>query len=241
MTRSNEGERSIVDLRELPAGVWNRLIDDGDVNDPQLVRLILDRSRAGSVAAGGTGSSRSAAVATAERRSTQDDVVRLKVEALNQLAVRLQADGREREAETLLRRSLILAELAYGADAPEVAGLGVVLASALIAQGKFEEAQPHLDRAVARLEPVSVDPYGVASSAYHLAKFLAGRGQVEQATALYERTVALRRQVLGPEHPEVAITLHNLALLYNAAGRVDDARALWAEARALLDGPPGQI
>jgi tetratricopeptide (TPR) repeat protein len=251
VTRSSEHERPIVDLRAVeapvdeqeqavPAHIWDRLVDDGDVSDPDLVRLIHDRFRPASVAgvgrAAGRGTDRAGGVATATRPATQDDVVRLKVEALSRLAAALQEDGRQGDAEGLLRRSLVLAEVAYGAEAAEAAGLRLVLAAALISQGKVDEAQPYIDRAVTSLEAVAFDPSAVAASAYQLAKFLAGRGKVDQAIALYEHTVAIRRKVLGPEHPEVAITLHNLALLYNAAGRVEEANSMWAEARALLDG-----
>ena len=247
MTRSSEHESPVVDLRAVepsvdgtdpgvPAQIWDRLVDDGDVNDPALVRLIRERYRPRSAAAGSARDARPVGVATAARPATQDDVVRLKVEALNRLAAGLQADGRQGEAEGLLRRGLVLAEVTYGAEAAEVAGLRLVLAAALIAQGKVDEAQPYLDGAVTSLEGAALDPSGVAASAYQLAKFLAGRGKVDQAIALYEHTVTIRREVLGPEHPEVAITLHNLALLYNAAGRVEEANSMWAEARALLDG-----
>jgi tetratricopeptide (TPR) repeat protein len=251
VTRSSEEESAVVDLRtveapvdmrefSVPAQIWDRLVDDGDVNDPELVRLIRDRFRPRAVAAGAAPSgspadARAGGVATAARPATQDDAVRLKVEALTQLAAGLQADGRHGEAEALLRRGLVLAEVTYGPEADEVAGLRLVLAAALVAQDKVEEAQPHLDRVVSRLDAVALDPSSVAS-AYQLAKFLAGRGKVDQAIALYEHTVAIRRDALGPDHPEVAITLHNLALLYNAAGRVEEANSVWAEARALLDG-----
>jgi hypothetical protein len=64
---------------------------------------------------------------------------------------------------------------------------------------------------------------------------LAGRGQVEDATALYERLVAIKREVLGPEHPELARTLHDLAVLQESSGLVEEAGALWAEARRILE------
>lgn len=68
-----------------------------------------------------------------------------------------------------------------------------------------------------------------------LAGLLAARGEIDDATALYERAVAIKRQVLGPRHPDLARTLHDLALLQQSSGLVEEAGALWAEARRILD------
>ena len=67
------------------------------------------------------------------------------------------------------------------------------------------------------------------------AGLLASEGDVTEAASLYERALALTRRVLGPSHPEVAATLHNLAILRESMGRSDEARALWAEARTILE------
>jgi hypothetical protein len=48
----------------------------------------------------------------------------------------------------------------------------------------------------------------------------------------------VRRRLLGEGHPDVATTRHNLAVLHESEGRVAEARALWAEARAALDSTP---
>lgn len=60
-------------------------------------------------------------------------------------------------------------------------------------------------------------------------------GRPEEAAALYEQVLGLQRKVLGPRHPEVAATLHDLAVLHESMGSADQARALWAEARGILE------
>ena len=60
-------------------------------------------------------------------------------------------------------------------------------------------------------------------------------GRLEEAAALYQQTLALQREILGPSHPEVAGTLHDLAVVHEAMGSADHARALWAEARSILE------
>jgi tetratricopeptide (TPR) repeat protein len=50
-----------------------------------------------------------------------------------------------------------------------------------------------------------------------------------------QRALALRERVLGPEHPEVATGLNNLALLYYAQGRYSEAEPLYQRALALWE------
>lgn len=80
----------------------------------------------------------------------------------------------------------------------------------------------------------SSESQDLALQVEELAASLVGRGQVEDATALYERLVAIKREVLGPAHPDLARTLHDLAVLQESSGRVEQAGALWAEARRIL-------
>jgi tetratricopeptide (TPR) repeat protein len=42
--------------------------------------------------------------------------------------------------------------------------------------------------------------------------------------------LALRRQLLGEEHPDVAASLNNLALLYKSQGRYSEAEPLYIQA-----------
>ena len=47
-----------------------------------------------------------------------------------------------------------------------------------------------------------------------------------QAEPLYKRSLAIVEKALGPDHPDVAIDLNNLALLYRAMNRDDEAEPL---------------
>jgi tetratricopeptide (TPR) repeat protein len=85
--------------------------------------------------------------------------------------------------------------------------------------------------------PAALEEAFVGTAAHELAAVLAAQGRLAQATALYERSLAIKRRVFGPGHTEVAMTLHNLAVLHEAAGRTDDAARLWAEASAALGEP----
>ncbi|MDF5737306.1 tetratricopeptide repeat protein, partial [Nostoc sp. S13] len=47
---------------------------------------------------------------------------------------------------------------------------------------------------------------------------------------LYIQALALSRKLLGEEHPSVATSLNNLALLYNSQGRYSEAEPLYIQA-----------
>lgn len=51
-------------------------------------------------------------------------------------------------------------------------------------------------------------------------------GQYKQANALYQRALRITEQALGPEHPEVACTLHSLACLSCEQGKYEPVGAL---------------
>lgn len=62
-------------------------------------------------------------------------------------------------------------------------------------------------------------------------------GRFREADALYERAIAIQRQSLAPDDPEVALTLHDWALLCQARGHHQRARLLWAQAQQVLANP----
>ena len=49
------------------------------------------------------------------------------------------------------------------------------------------------------------------------------QGRYADAEPLYKRSLAIREKALGPDHPDVAHSLNNLAVLYDAQGRYADA------------------
>ena len=48
------------------------------------------------------------------------------------------------------------------------------------------------------------------------------QGKYDEAVTLFEQSLKIRQQVLGAEHPDVASSLNNLALLYKSQGRYTD-------------------
>ena len=73
----------------------------------------------------------------------------------------------------------------------------------------------------------------VANIANRLATIESGNGHLDEATALYEAALYIRRRVLGGSDPAVAKTLHNLALVHERAEQTDRAAELWDQAASI--------
>ena len=62
----------------------------------------------------------------------------------------------------------------------------------------------------------------------------------EKAEPLYQRALAVREKALGKDHPDVAISLGNLAALYHAQGKYAQAEPLYQRALAVMEKALGK-
>jgi tetratricopeptide (TPR) repeat protein len=65
--------------------------------------------------------------------------------------------------------------------------------------------------------------------------YLCDRARYEQAELLYKRALAIQEKALGPEHPNVATSLNNLARLNDEQGRYEQAELLYKRALAIQE------
>ena len=63
-----------------------------------------------------------------------------------------------------------------------------------------------------------------------LGYYLDDRAQYAEAEPLYERAIAIGEKTLGPEHPNLATYMNNLALLYKTQGKYVEAEPLYQRA-----------
>ena len=61
-----------------------------------------------------------------------------------------------------------------------------------------------------------------------------------EAESLYHRALEIRERALGPEHPQVATTLHNLAFLYSTEGQFEKAEPAYRRSIATLENVFGK-
>jgi tetratricopeptide (TPR) repeat protein len=68
---------------------------------------------------------------------------------------------------------------------------------------------------------------------YHAATYLKARGLSREAVPFAQRFLAIHEQVLGPNHPDTAAGLNNLAMLYKSQGEYAQAEPLYQRALAI--------
>ncbi len=61
------------------------------------------------------------------------------------------------------------------------------------------------------------------------------QGQYAEAEPLYKRSLAIWEKALGPDHPDVALSLNNLALLYRTQGQYAEAEPLYKRSLAIWE------
>ena len=66
----------------------------------------------------------------------------------------------------------------------------------------------------------------IAHTLFTEASLLANQGHQDEAVSKLQRVLDIREEALGPDHPDVALTLHNLGFIYNAQGRYTEAKPL---------------
>ncbi len=109
-------------------------------------------------------------------------------------------------ASSSLRDSLKQREKKLVADQKAVADAAFFLGSSLYQQGKYRESAAAYQRC---LQIRADDPTVLNNTALSLAE----AGDYAGAEPLSRRALAINEKALGPDHPEVAIDLNNLALL----------------------------
>jgi tetratricopeptide (TPR) repeat protein len=67
------------------------------------------------------------------------------------------------------------------------------------------------------------------------AVYLRNRGRFAEAEPLYERSLAILEKSLGGDHPDVATSLNNLAVLYKNQGRLAKAKPLYKRSLAIRE------
>jgi non-specific serine/threonine protein kinase/serine/threonine-protein kinase len=146
--------------------------------------------------------------------------------AANALALVLKELGKRDEAEPYYQQSLRIREALFGEDDPQVTTAMNNYAIFLTDSGRSEDAEPLYRRAVA-IRRASFGTHDfTANSIEGLGILLKGIGKLDEALALCEESLAMRRELLGEEHPNVARSMHNLAACHHARGEFAEALEL---------------
>ncbi|MEM6454806.1 MAG: serine/threonine-protein kinase [Acidobacteriota bacterium] len=133
--------------------------------------------------------------------------------------------GRDVTAHTLLERGVT--QLDRLADQPrQRARLMATIGQAYRQLGSYDEARPLLEAALAHFatdDADASDPRARIDALDQLASLERETGQLTRAETLFDEARTIRQRHFGAQHPHVAVSLNNLAVLARARG--DDARA----------------
>jgi len=92
---------------------------------------------------------------------------------------------------------------------------------------------PHIQVCATQMEPQQDGLAEAATLFMQAGAYLLARGQYEQAEELYTRALAIREQVLEPEHADLASSLDRLASVYRRRGKYEQAVPLFQRAIAI--------
>ena len=59
------------------------------------------------------------------------------------------------------------------------------------------------------------------------------QGKYDEALAMYEKALSIRLKKLGDDHPDVATTYNNMAVVYMNQGKYEEALAMYEKALSI--------
>ncbi|MDZ8094652.1 MAG: tetratricopeptide repeat protein [Nostoc sp. DedQUE05] len=123
-----------------------------------------------------------------------------------------------------LKRSVCRVMVAVAKEIPQTPTLKQITA--------VTSAIPHLSEVAKNLIPYISDedlPWPFVGNA----RFYKGQGLYDQALPWYKKCLQISKKLLSEEHPDIASSLNNLALLYDFQGRYSEAEPLYQQALEL--------
>lgn len=155
---------------------------------------------------------------------------------MNDLGVLLEGKILYSEAETWMRRALVIAEASFGKDHPDIVVYLHNLALLLETTNRLEEAEPLMRRALA-IDEASFgnDHPNVARDLNYLAHLLQTMNRLKEAELLMRRALAIDEAIFGKKHTRIARDLNYLANLLRATNRLEEAEPLMRRALAISE------
>lgn len=142
-------------------------------------------------------------------------------------------------AEEFARRALAIIEKTEGPNL-QMATVLNNLGQLLIERGQFEQAGGMLRRSLEIQERNGEQGVNIAITLQNLGITARQRRDHAKAEQYYLRALALRRESLGPDHPDIALNLNNLAVLYRATGDLPRSLDTHFQALSILEKNTGK-
>ena len=165
------------------------------------------------------------------------DVQRLRMQAIGGVGNVLRALGRYHEAEPKLKERVAIAERTFGRDDAEVAGALNDLGVLYKYTGDFDKAGRLYRRALKIAEKACYDDPQVATITSQPRRLeLRARAVRTRQPFTARRSVAIREERTGRDHPAVAADAAALAAILGAQGKREEAEAIYRRAGDLRAG-----
>ena len=98
---------------------------------------------------------------------------------------------------------------------------------------RYARAERFLNLALGKAETLGDHARGISLNAF--GEFYRRQRRYEEAVDFFFLALQAKEAALGPAHPDVAVTLTNLALVYAAEGQTESAETLLERARAIQE------
>jgi tetratricopeptide (TPR) repeat protein len=98
-----------------------------------------------------------------------------------------------------------------------------------------ERLLPQAMAGAALVETYGIETKEAARLLNQAGLYLSERGRIARAEPLFQRALAIKEKVLGPDDPSLATTLNNLATLYNRQGKYAEAGPPLERALAIFE------
>jgi len=148
-----------------------------------------------------------------------------------------QLGGNNEGAETALKKALELAHQNLQADDPQLASVLNNLGAVKQSQGRYSEAEVFFRQAVSIWQHTSGADLGSGYS--NLGHVLFLEGKLAEAEGLYRQSLEIAEKDYGPNSPETAPVLNNLAVLYQREKKFNQAKELLQ--RAISNAENAQV
>lgn len=109
------------------------------------------------------------------------------------------------------------------------------LASRAFVQGKFPEAEKLYAAALQQTQTFGAKDLRRAATLNNLGVLYVKVGNLEQADKMYAAALAIRKEVLGEEHPQYGQSLGNIAVLRKEQGKLKEAEKLFQQDIAIQE------
>lgn len=105
-----------------------------------------------------------------------------------------------------------------------------------MAEGRYNEAEPHIERAIERAEAeFGYSHLSVGRLLSHLGEVYYEQGRYSETQRANERALVIYEKEFGLEHPEVGALLNNLAAVHDIQGQDDEAIRLRVRSLAMIE------